>query len=86
MKQAKIISMSASDPTRATVEFTHDDDTVTTVSDLGPIPLNDSDAAYRWLASYEAAYTRGISRVPAMRGPGAVAPAPVQVGILTPQV
>jgi hypothetical protein len=60
MKNAKILSTSGSD--RATVLFTHDDDTTSTVANLGPLPLSNEQALASSLEAYELAYVGGLAQ------------------------
>lgn len=88
MKNATIISTAGSD--RATVLFTHDDGTTSTVENLGPLPLSNEQALASVLEAYEAAYVGGLAQaatpsvavgtviVPAVEVPAVEAPAPVE--------
>jgi hypothetical protein len=80
MKNATILSTSGSD--RATVLFTHDDDTTSTVENLGPLPLSNEQALASVLEAYELAFVGGLAQAVAystLAGTVIVPATPVEV-------
>lgn len=70
---ATIQAINASDPSRADVLFTHSDGTTELVTNLGPIPIDDKDAAKEWLFAYEATMQAALdAKAPRVKGPKAV--------------
>ena len=66
MKSANVISVTG--PDHATVSITSDDGTSYTVENLGPLPLTDATALWKFLEGYDAAFVACKALVAAPSG------------------